>query len=191
MNLGMTPEQVAERRRAGLERFIEDWVYTPKENSGLEILDMGCGRGWGLIKLQQKGWRPTGVDQDFKVQALEPLGVEIVNCDMHQLPEEWTGRFHAILSSHSLEHAKQPVKALEEWSRVTMDGAFAYVVLPYPDTRRNNPLHVGRFVIGTNVEDDGASVCNFFKANGWKPIACDYDDYREREIWLKLVKSSE
>jgi SAM-dependent methyltransferase len=44
-----------------------------------------------------------------------------------------SAKFDFILSSHMLEHAANPLKALSEWSRVLKDGGNMVVVVPHKD----------------------------------------------------------
>lgn len=38
-----------------------------------------------------------------------------------------------VISSHVLEHFYDPIKALEEWYRVTRDGGYIYAIIPHKD----------------------------------------------------------
>jgi ubiquinone/menaquinone biosynthesis C-methylase UbiE len=190
----MNPEQVEERRRQGQERWVDEWV-APRLFSGAKVLDIGCGGGWTLRKLREISDQRQlclgleGIDSDFASLNSKAGGQNIMIGDMHDLPLTWEDTWDFIVISHTLEHSHMPNVAVGEWRRVTRPGALALVVLPYPDVYRNNPQHVGRFIIGTSVEDEGRTVEKFFEFAGWEVLNKRFDDFREPEIWLEMKKA--
>jgi SAM-dependent methyltransferase len=77
--------------------------------------------------------------------------------DLHGIADH---RYDFVLSSHSLEHTANPVKALKEWSRVVKPGGAIIILLPdYRHTfdRRRTPTPVAHMLedyrLGTDESD--------------------------------------
>lgn len=69
------------------------------------------------------------------VDILEGPDVDVV-CDLHQLPDEWSGRFDAFVASAVFEHLDRPWVAAREVQRVLAPRGVAYI-----STHQTFPLH--------------------------------------------------
>jgi SAM-dependent methyltransferase len=49
------------------------------------------------------------------------------------LPHIEDGTYDAVLSSHSIEHTANPLRALEEWKRILRDGGHLVLVVPHKE----------------------------------------------------------
>jgi SAM-dependent methyltransferase len=78
-----------------------------------------------------EGKRAEG--QTFVYQPRKGNGFNFIReaTDLHDIPDH---AYDFVLSSHSLEHIANPVKALREWTRVVKHGGAIIIVLP--DYRR-------------------------------------------------------
>lgn len=76
---------------------------TPQQ---IELLEIGCGDGSNLARLQQYGFRVTGVEPDPRARQLAlARGVPVLDGTAEDLPEGLSGRpFDRVLMSHVLEH---------------------------------------------------------------------------------------
>ena len=63
------------------------------------------------------------------------LGVDVV-ADVHRLPQDWAGRFDAVVAIAVFEHLERPWIAAREIARVLAPGGFCYV-----STCQTFPLH--------------------------------------------------
>lgn len=63
------------------------------------------------------------------------LDVDVV-ADLHALPEDWTGRFDAVLAIAVFEHLERPWLAAREIERILKPGGRAYIA-----THQTFPLH--------------------------------------------------
>ncbi|MCK5159329.1 MAG: hypothetical protein KAR08_09240, partial [Candidatus Heimdallarchaeota archaeon] len=99
-------------------------------------------------------------------------------------------RFHIFWCSHSLEHFLDVEGVLEKIKRINEWEARLCVILPYPDLDPA-PAHTASVQLGLNIDDEGKTVIKFFEDRGFKLVRHKFDDYREPEIWLDLVKSDE
>jgi len=109
-----------------LHRAILDLTVTAPIG---DLLDIGCGRGAILKLLASRASRVVGVDIDSSARQLaraELMLAGIPNCnlregDMYRLPFA-DHEFNTIIIDDVLHNAQDPVRALEEASRVLRSG---------------------------------------------------------------------
>jgi SAM-dependent methyltransferase len=95
-----------------------------------------------------------------------------------------------ILSSHNLEHFANPVKALQEWKRVTRPGGGLILVLPnYSETfdHRRTPTsvdHMFEDFRGDTQEDDLTHLPEILEKHdlSMDPLAGSADEFRRRSL---------
>jgi len=100
-----------------------------------DLLDIGCGRGAILKLLASRASRIVGVDIDSDARELaraELMLAGIPNCnlrkgDMYRLPFA-DQEFNTIIIDDVLRNAHDPVRALEEASRVLRSGGRMFVL---------------------------------------------------------------
>jgi len=171
----------------GQRRFIKEWMLDiPKD---FRILDIACGEGVGLKYFREFEYSSLyGVEfEKEKAELASKYGYPIYSIDMHDLKEFNDSFFDVVYSSHTLEHSYDPHKAVTEIRRILKPSGQFIVVLPFPD---NGPgdAHCGKFKLGTDLNDGGVIVKEFFHRHGFTIADSKMDNYREPEIWLKLVK---
>lgn len=100
------------------------------------LLDVGCGGGRYLRRMQRKGWRVTGIDFDEQAtrRVRERYGIDTHTGDLidARLP---TASFDAITMSHSIEHLPDPAATLRECLRLLKPGGHLVVVTPNVESR--------------------------------------------------------
>ncbi len=111
-------------------------------------------------------------------------------CDATDLGAIPSGSYDFVLSSHSLEHVANPLKALEETKRVLKDGGIFVIVLPHQsgsfDHRRSvTPLAhlVDDYRQGTG-EDDLSHLEEILEKHdlSMDPLAGDLESFRRRAL---------
>jgi 2-polyprenyl-3-methyl-5-hydroxy-6-metoxy-1,4-benzoquinol methylase len=176
--------------REGQRRFIaQQFVNAPRDAA---ILDIACGDGVGLSCFRDMGFTGvTGVEFNAaKAERARSCGFPVHCYDMHDLSQLQGGSFDVVYSSHTIEHAYYPRRALKELTRMLRRNGEMIVVLPYPDQRtENDPAHGAKYELGTNVADGGTKVTVFFARHGLRLVAKAFDDFREPEIWLRFTPS--
>ena len=86
------------------------WARTAGCGLGSRILDVGCGTGGLLRRMQRHGFRDlTGVDPYTSVETDEP-GFRVRRAELGSVE----GRFDLIMLHHVLEHLADPKRSLEE-----------------------------------------------------------------------------
>jgi predicted SAM-dependent methyltransferase len=156
-----------------------------------KIVDVACGDGIGLRVLKEMGFADVcGVEFNArKAEMAKESGYKVFECDMHDLKMFKDHEFDVVYSSHTLEHAYEPLVAAKEFHRILKPGGILLVVLPYPDPNpENDEAHGGKYEIGTDRLDDGKSVVEFFSRSGFHLLKTKFDTFREPEIWLALKK---
>lgn len=107
--------------------------YVPK---GSEVVDLGCGDGYGAWKLSQLKYRVIGVDlsQEMIEKAKkrgEGESLQFVQGDLTNLPFA-DETFSGAMAINSLEWTEEPLKALNEMKRVLKSGYYLCVGLLGP-----------------------------------------------------------
>jgi SAM-dependent methyltransferase len=94
----------------------------------------GCGRGREALYLQRTlGAKITGIDINLRLDAQVEREVsrrlQFLQADVLQLPFE-TDSFDFVFFHHVLEHVSDPVRSLEELSRVLRPHGWMYIGTP-------------------------------------------------------------
>jgi 2-polyprenyl-3-methyl-5-hydroxy-6-metoxy-1,4-benzoquinol methylase len=174
----------------GQLRFLDSILHLIPNNS--KILDVGCGDGVSLVKLNNLGHNAIGVDlSEEKLDVATRKGCIAHKADMHDLSLFADEEFNTIISSHSLEHAYDPGLVLDQLNRVLSKTGYLFIVLPYPDVADYAiEAHVGRGMLGTSDPADGPiKLTKFVNDHGFSISTIKYDNYREPEIWLFCRKN--
>ena len=91
----------------------------PKFPAPGRLLDLGCGSGWFLSGMRDKGWETYGVEISSAAAELsrKQAGLNVFSGTIQQaqFPPEF---FDYIRSNHSFEHISSPVNTLQEIHRV-------------------------------------------------------------------------
>tara|TARA_R110002072_G_scaffold10726_53_gene49782 strand:+ start:1847 stop:2587 length:741 start_codon:yes stop_codon:yes gene_type:complete len=118
---------------------MDDLVASLEKNwtdalRGKRILDIGCGDGYTLSRIRDKGISSDllgiSVNRDDVALAKKMTGIKVKFGDMHSIPMP-EGSVDALIVRHCLEHSPMPLFALFEMHRVlkATDGLLV-VVLP-------------------------------------------------------------
>jgi 2-polyprenyl-3-methyl-5-hydroxy-6-metoxy-1,4-benzoquinol methylase len=86
---------------------LPEWINYLDINSKSRILDVGCGAGKMLLKLEKKGFRNLeGVDPFIDESISYPCGVKIYRAQLWDIAEDSDKfkSFDLVMMHHSLEH---------------------------------------------------------------------------------------
>ena len=112
-----------------------------------------------------------------------------VKSDMHWIPFK-DEAFDCVTSFHTIEHAYYPAQLIQEFWRLIKPDGRLFVILPYPDSGHENDFHVAKYMLGTNILDQGKSVIKFFEANGFRSTIVERSCglVNEPTLWLQFRK---
>ena len=160
-----TPKESKEK--GNNQRFIGDKFSQLDRNK--VILDCACGGGAEIDQLKRMGFKyVVGVELHPKfIRTAKTVADGVVKCDMHSLCFKDTS-FDIVYSFHTIEHAYDPAKLLQEFWRTLKPEGRLFVILPYPDGGHEDDFHVAKYELGTNILDQGKSVIKFFEENGFR-----------------------
>lgn len=132
---------------------------------GARLLEVGCGSGWMLSLMQQRGWIAEGIDFDPKAVAharTQGLEVHVGDLSAQMYPLDY---FDVITCSHVIEHLYDPTNFLIECKRVLKPKGRLVIVTP-------NSESLGRVVFGRHWRGlEPPRHLQIFSANGLKVLA--------------------
>lgn len=171
------------------QREMIDRLFSDVTKDGT-ILDVGCGSGIALEILKKTGFtNAIGIDLVDKADAT----VLVRKADMHSIPYG-DGSFDVIYSSHSLEHAYDPIKALSEFKRVLKPDGQLFLILPYPDVlydEHRAKAHCGSEKLGLTIDDGAQTLIKTIEDAGFHVGELERGNLRnEAEIYLKFTKQT-
>ena len=106
-------------------------------------LDIGCGSGEYLLRLQSIGWQCQGVEfNDKAVSICRSNGLKVFHGDLNSASFD-SESFDFVTAHHLIEHAPDPHELVSEISRITKPGGSVLIRTP-------NSESLGRSWFGTN-----------------------------------------
>ena len=105
-------------------------MYLRAPTSPARVLDVGCGSGVLLARMQSLGWQVEGVEVDpGGVAAARARGVTVHQGQLvdAKFPDNY---FDAVHSAHVIEHVHDPAALLRECYRVLKPGGSLVIVTP-------------------------------------------------------------
>jgi 2-polyprenyl-3-methyl-5-hydroxy-6-metoxy-1,4-benzoquinol methylase len=194
-----TPEEMAGRLMESEHRARYAWAGQLAE--GREVLDAGCGSGYGTEILAAAGaQRVVGIDvSDDAIEharsSFAAASTEFRQADLHQLPFE-DGSFDLVVCFEVIEHVDEQQQAISELRRVLRSEGFLAISSPNRDVYpAGNPHHTHEFVpdelarvLATNFAD-----VKLYRQSPWLAAAI-LDDQQSRavgdeaELRLRAVK---
>ncbi len=121
---------LGERRRAALDLEVR---HLARPEGRARVLDVGCGNGVFLARMQALGWDVHGLEPDPEAAAAaraSGLDVRVRTLDDAGWPE---ASFRAVTLSSVLEHVHDPGAALAACLRLLEPGGTLHVVTPNVD----------------------------------------------------------
>lgn len=108
------------------QRHLDDVeAIVARHFSGRSLIEVGCGKGYFLELLRERGYAVTGIDPAYEGD----------NADVIKAPftPELDLRAEAIVLRHVLEHIADPVSFLHEIARANGNSGLIYIEVPCLD----------------------------------------------------------
>lgn len=130
-------------------QVVSKYVDDLKLDKDSVILDLGCGPGYFLDEMKQRGYtNVVGVTLSHgDIKLCTEKGHTIKQYDLSFLPQNdgyYDESVDFIFSRHALEHSPYPIFTLMEYNRVLKQNGKMYIELPAPNCQRKheyNPNH--------------------------------------------------
>jgi ubiquinone/menaquinone biosynthesis C-methylase UbiE len=186
-------ESENEKWSKGQARFINTFMLPHfKPDIPPSILDCACGDGVGLAVFKHHGFTEvTGLEfePEKAAKARVRYGYPVWEGDMHELAlVPGSMPFHVVYSSHSLEHAHDPIEVLKRFHSVLAYRGWLFLVLPFPD-RGPDDAHCGKYKLRTDQGNTTtAGLMDVLEGCGFKWEEVRLDTWREEEVWVRARK---
>jgi SAM-dependent methyltransferase len=106
---------------------VYEWAKKAKINFTSRILDVGCGKGFLLLKLKEEGFTDlTGIDPYLDTDITGHAGLNIYKKEIAEVD----GEFDFVMLNHSFEHMDEPLSVLKEIYRVLKRDRYALIRIP-------------------------------------------------------------
>lgn len=117
--------------------------FLPRLWPGARVLDVGCGSGSFLRRINAAGWMGYGVDLDHvAVARAHASGLRVNLGDIHSA-EEFGVEFDAITLNHVIEHVLDPLDVLTACRTLLTPSGVLH--LEFPNPMASSLAHFGRF----------------------------------------------
>jgi len=130
--LGRWLAKIAPLRERAFYGLVMDECL-PKGGGPHFALDLGCGAGWLMKKLQKVGWTAEGLEwnEDAAELARKETGCRVFAGDFRtvELPK---GKYHLIVLNHVFEHIDDPKGTLRRVRELLAPGGRAVLFYPNP-----------------------------------------------------------
>jgi len=131
--LGHAPTSIFHKHRVDYDRIVE--LIPP----GASVLDLGCGRGGLLVRVQHKGrHRVLGVELDeHAIVACVQRGVDAIQADLNKGLRVFADRqFDCVLLSQTLQAVSDVEGVINDMLRVGKTGVVSFPNMAYEPLRR-------------------------------------------------------
>lgn len=133
-------------------QVVETYVDPLNIPKDAKILDLGCGPGYFLDEMKQRGYTDvTGVTlSPGDIQLCESKGHKIKQYDLSFIPQ--SDGYHDesvdfIFLRHALEHSPYPIFSLMEYNRILKQFGKIYIEVPQPDCDRKHEFNLNHYSI--------------------------------------------
>jgi SAM-dependent methyltransferase len=150
-----------------IERFVDPLNL----NQQCKILDLGCGPGYFLEAMRDRGYSDvTGITLSPEdIESCRSRDLQVEQRDMNFL-RETDESVDMLFCRHSLEHSPFPYITLLEYNRVLRPRGILYIEVPRPDCERPHESNANHYsILGRTM------WLNLMKRSGFDVDWYEYD----------------
>jgi 2-polyprenyl-3-methyl-5-hydroxy-6-metoxy-1,4-benzoquinol methylase len=127
---GLLPLLLSFLQPGGSDAFGVDAMFLPAPGGPARLLEIGCGDGTTLERMNTRGWTVTGVE--FDPVCVERVRSRNLPCFLGDVREQSfaASDFDAIFTSHVIEHVYDPGGFLKECFRLLKPGGSLVSLTP-------------------------------------------------------------
>jgi SAM-dependent methyltransferase len=135
------------------QRHVAVYRWIGERVSGLDVVDMACGEGYGTAELARRAARVTGVDAN--PEAYEHARLKYTRPGVRfarDLVESYDEECDAVVFLQTIEHVENPKDVLDHFRSILRPGGTAFVSTPNVLTlapegaeKSGNPWHVKEY----------------------------------------------
>ena len=133
-----------QRRRVEADYFVT--FATHEWDTEKSLLVVGCGDGYEVKLLLEKGWKDvigiTWHPKEFEESQKMGLGEHVIQGDFHDMGLLQDSQFDYVISKETLEHALSPFAALVEINRVMKVGGSYVFYIPEGPAKQSDWYHL-------------------------------------------------
>ncbi|MEJ7645956.1 MAG: class I SAM-dependent methyltransferase [Chryseolinea sp.] len=151
-NVEFAPPEPAWKEAIRKLLFLNYKTKDPEFSNPGKMLDIGCGNGWFIYMMREKGWEVRGVEPS---KAGAEAGRSAGKLDIHHgdlisanYPAE---SFDYVRSNHSFEHIPNPNEVLDEMYRILKPGGKAFIGVPNINSVNGKSFHKFWYYLGAPV----------------------------------------
>lgn len=114
-------------------KIIGSYTDEITDYAGDKVLDIGCGNGYQLYSLRQRGCNVFGIEvNQNSVSRCHKLGLDVFHGSLAEanFPDSF---FDTIIFSQVLEHLPSPKKTLKEAYRILKPEGKVFIYMPNPE----------------------------------------------------------
>jgi SAM-dependent methyltransferase len=171
------------------KRFFRGFVDIFQAHGARRILDLGCGQGFFLRFLKERGIECRGVEVDEELCRLAvENGLDVMQMDLMSYLRGSNDRFDGCFASHIVEHFApvQVVDMFELLDRIVEPGGILVIVTPnIANLRRavgdfwRDPTHVRPY--------PAQALKKLLEKSGWVVVRSGYRTHRPDSIRRTIV----
>ena len=131
-----------------LSIHLKRYEFARGRCEGRQVLDLGCGVGYGSAYLAEQAWRVTGVDRDsdsirYALSRYHRRNTKYIVADSEELSFR-DRSFDVVCCFEAIEHVREPGRTLREVARILKEDGLFFVSTPWVPRSKNqsdNPHH--------------------------------------------------
>jgi SAM-dependent methyltransferase len=113
-----------------LRRLTIGHCYPSSRGEGRSLLDFGCGSGWYMQQMAERGWNVVGFEFNAEHAARVSDAISLPVLAGATALEQCTGQFDLVTMNFVFEHLTEPHRTLDLVARTLKPGGQLYISVP-------------------------------------------------------------